>query len=112
MLSFTVRVVRACARYGVLLTLENPCGSRLWLDPDLRSALEAAGCRKLSWGMCSFGMPYRKPTAVYTNIAPLLAGGDRRCCCAGPHLILQGSVTTIEKGRRTSTVGPCLEDAV
>ena len=90
---FSVRVIKACQRHGVLWSLENPASSSLWNFQPLESVLDSPDTINFVFDMCRFGQRFKKPTRLATNFRSLVSLA-RRCKRNHIHEHLHGSKTT------------------
>ena len=87
--AFTVRVLRACRRAGVLFTL--PSLSKPWDWPPLVAELRRAGAWRIRFAQCAYGAPYRK----FTDLAashPSFEWVAAPCCGRKHTEVLRGLV--------------------
>ena len=70
LLSFCLGVIKFCIKYGVMVSFENPRGSRVFLT---KSFLEVADHPSVRWqtaSYCQYGTPWRKNTHFVTWNCP------------------------------------------
>ena len=70
LLSFCLGVIKFCIKYGVMVSFENPRGSRVFLT---KSFLEVADHPSVLWqtaSYCQYGTPWRKNTHFVTWNCP------------------------------------------
>ena len=96
---FSARMIRACLRHHVFVSLENPQTSRLWQFGPIRDLFKIRGMSFLTLHMCAFNQPYKKPTSILTNMSWLCAL-QRRCSGGHVHQQLRGSESVVIDGKR------------
>ena len=106
---FTVRCIRILLRVGGYFSVENPLHSRLWDFAPLQSVFRHRDSIFVRWDMCRFGAPYKKPTAILTNMN-VLTGLGLLCRCNCRHQQLRGSETRrgdgkLRRGTKASFAG-------
>ena len=86
---FLKAIQKALWKRVIYVTLENPATSapRDW-GPTVE-ALSLLKAEFATFDMCRLGASYRK-NALHSRLRECL---DRRRCCSGPRIILQGKVT-------------------
>ena len=87
---FSARMIRACLRHHVFVSMENPQTSRLWQFGPIRDLFKIRGMFFLTLHMCAYNQPYKKPTSILTNI-PGLRALQKRCSGGHVHWHLRGS---------------------
>ena len=80
---FVVALFRAQSRNGWFWSLENPASSRLFRFPPVANLFSLRDVRFLVWDMCAYGQPFRKSTALLTNLTSLESLAQR---CRGGHV--------------------------
>ena len=101
---------RIVSQRGGFWSLENPASSRLWLFEPIVRLRTLPDVIHVTWDMCQFKAPHKKPTTLLTNMADIASLG-RRCTGGHVHETLQGTVRTcLADGRyayrnRTSLAG-------
>ena len=68
---FLARVIRYCLASNVRFTLDNPQSSRLWEFAPMLDILRDKRVNFFTTHMCAWGMPYKKPTSIMTDIVEL-----------------------------------------
>ena len=71
-------------------TLEQPFSSLMWLFKPMLDCMTRHCVAYVYVDVCWFGAPWKKPTSIATNFAPL-SSLSRTCCCISAHLSLQGN---------------------
>ena len=94
---FSARMIRACLRHHVFVSLENPQTSRLWQFGPIRDLFKIRGMFFLTLHMCAYNQPYKKPTSILTNMSWLRAL-QKRCDGGHAHQQLRGSESVIIDG--------------
>ena len=95
-LDFLCSLIDLCLRHGVMLVVENPCTSRLWVAPAMASRIaKAATSQNVDY--CSFGERWRKRTRLIAwgrglyGLPPLCSSTGGICSYSGaPHELLSG----------------------
>lgn len=106
---FSARLISLAVECGIYFTLENPWGSLLWKFHPIERLLADPRNILVVFDACMFGAPFRKATAVLTNILEL-SSLSRRCDGSHRHELLRGSWKVKKGGRwvvenKTTTAG-------
>ena len=106
---FTVEVIRECLASQVHFSLENPQTSRLWEFGPVRDLFRDKRICFFTFHMCGWGMPFKKPTSILTDI-PSLSNLQRVCSKDHRHVHLRGSEMVVVNGvkqtrNRTAAAG-------
>ena len=86
---FCVALFRAQSRIGWYWSMENPAFSRIF---EFRPILELHALphvQRVVFHMCQYGQPFKKPTAILTNLVSLMALA-RKCQGGHKHVQLVG----------------------
>ena len=83
-LRFVSGLIRLCLEHNVMLVLENPATSRLWITPEMSRLPPKAASDDLV-DYCAFGMPWRKRTRLVAwsrglSKLPALCQGTKGIC--------------------------------
>lgn len=73
---------------GLVVWIENPAGSFLWLMPSWTRLIEKHSLRSFYTDYCAWGAPWRKRTRFYGSFAA--AGLSLLCSCGKRHIQLRG----------------------
>ena len=95
-LSFVAKLIRLCLRHDVMVVVENPGGSRLWIAPEMASLLPRAASDHMV-DYCAFGTEWRKTTRLVSwcqplaRLPPRCSGKKGFCSFSGcKHVQLEG----------------------
>ena len=86
---FCVALFRAQSRVGWYWSMENPASSRIFEFRPIVELSCSSSCSACSFHMCQYGQPFKKPTAILTNLSSLLALA-RKCQGGHKHVQLVG----------------------
>ena len=93
---FVAQLIRLCLKHNVMVVVENPSGSRLWITPEFQKLLPLAASDDLV-DYCAFGTSWRKRTRLVawgrglTGLPPLCGGRQGFCSFSGcKHVKLEG----------------------
>ena len=77
MLHVTAAVIRLCKKHHIIVSLENPRSSRLWITPVMLQLLRTASKWKVDF--CQYGTEWKKPTlfCIWSQTALVLP--DQLC---------------------------------
>ena len=95
---FTARAIRLCIACNVFFSLENPQTSRLWEFGPIHDILKNPKTHFFVLHMCGWGTPYKKPTAILTNMLALKQL-IRKCTRDHEHVALRGSERVVVDGK-------------
>jgi len=89
-LNWTLGIIELAISNNLVVVLENPVPSRLWLVPALQALFRKGGC-EVVFDHCQFAASARKPTKLWVWNAPLATSLGARChpvdgCCSASHL--------------------------
>ena len=109
LLEITVQLIEHAVGAGIMVLLENPARSRLWLMPEVKRIMRLPRCETVHVDYCQYDdLPWRKSTKFVTwNMTGLRlrrCGNGGICTRTGlPHAELVGKVGNIF---RTKTAEP------
>lgn len=86
---FCVAAFRALSRLGRYWSLENPASSRLFQFRPVVDLFGLPAVHLVTWDMCAWGEPHKKPTSLLTNMTSL-SSLAQRCRRDHPHRLLSG----------------------
>ena len=87
-LLFVVKLIRLCLRHNVMVVVENPGSSRLWIAPEMAALVARAASDDLV-DYCAFGTTWRKRTRLISwchplsKLPPLCTGRNGFCSFSG-----------------------------
>ena len=95
-----LQVIEVLLIANIMMSVENPASSMLWLLPFFEPACKRGRLQKVDVDYCQFGMPYRKRTtfavAGVFNIDSigLKCSGHKGICSmtSKPHIVLRGKL--------------------
>jgi hypothetical protein len=70
-LFFVAKLIRLCLRHNVMVVVENPGSSRLWIAPEMASLIPRAASDNMV-DYCAFGTEWRKRTRLVAWCQPLV----------------------------------------
>ena len=95
-LFFVAKLIRLCLRHNVMVVVENPGSSRLWIAPEMASLIPRAASDNMV-DYCAFGTEWRKRTRLVAwcqplvRLPPLCSGKKGFCSFSGcKHVLLEG----------------------
>lgn len=86
---FCVALFRAQSRVGWYWSMENPASSRIFEFRPIVELHALPHVQLVVFHMCQYGQPFKKPTAILTNLSSLLALA-RKCQGGHKHVQLVG----------------------
>ena len=89
---FSARVLRVCRQLGIRVSLENPRTSALFRWQPIRKELDKLCAVETVTDMCQYGVPFKKPTSVWSTIDTLPVALGKRCTCGKHSVVLEGLV--------------------
>ena len=88
MANWLAEFCRAALLLGIIIWVENPSGSFIWLMPAWRDLIEEFSLRCFYTDYCRWGTPWRKRTKFFGNFSA--AGLKLLCQCTSGHVQLRG----------------------
>ena len=106
---FSARLIHRQLATGNFFSLENPWGSLLWKFDPITQIFVITDVSLLFFDACQYGVPFKKSTAILTNL-PSLAQLAKRCDGRHTHVALRGSWNLKRDGKwvfenKTTTAG-------
>lgn len=106
---FSARLIQRQLSKGHFFSLENPWGSLLWRFEPITQFLRDSRCFFIVFDACQYGAPFKKSTAILTNLE-ILAQLAKRCDGRHTHVTLRGSWRVKRGGKwvfenKTTTAG-------
>jgi hypothetical protein len=83
---FCAVVARLMSSMNLFWSIENPATSLLWEFMPIVQLLELPNVVRVEWDMCAYGTPYKKATALLTNLQQLQQLSSR---CTKDHVHVQ-----------------------
>ena len=99
---FSVALFRAQSRAGWFWSMENPRSSRIFEFEPVVALFGLPDATWTVWDMCMYNQPFKKPTALLSNIPALIALA-RKCSGDHRHEQLRGTETYISADGKRKT---------